>query len=148
MSIRIWMCGIIVGVFILGNAWAAAEKTAEPAAQANVQTMEQAAGIKIKSLHLSAAGNLIDFRYKVTDPEKATSFFRDKKNQPYLIDSATGALFSVPNTKIGALRTSPKNLVADKVNFMMFANPGAFLKRGSKVTLVIGALKAENLTVE
>jgi len=142
---RFLVCGIIVGLLVWVSTWAEANK---PASHASVQRLEQAAGIQIKSLRLSAAGNLIDLRYKVTDPEKATTFFEEKRNQPYLIDLATGVRLSIPETKIGALRTSPKNMVADKVNFMMFANPGAFLKRGSKVTVVIGVFKAENLIVE
>lgn len=58
-------------------------------------------------------------------------------------------MLSIPEVaKIGSMRSSAKNLVADKVYFMMFANPAMLLKKGGKVTVVIGNFKVENLSVE
>lgn len=146
---RFCFFGFIAGMFLVGVIRVtAAEKPAKAAAGEDQRKLEETAGIRISSLRLSAAGNLIDLRFKIMDAEKATSFFKEKENQPYLVDAATGARLVVPNTKIGDLKTSPKNLVAGKTSFMLFANPGGFLKQGSKVILIIGALKTDNLVVE
>ncbi len=100
------------------------------------------------SLRLSANGYMVDFRYKVLDPEKAATL-GDPKAKPYIVDQATGAKLVVPRSpKVGPLRQSAENLTAGKVYFTMFSNTGKAVKAGSKVTVVIGDFKAENLVVE
>jgi len=103
-------------------------------------------GIKIEGIRLSAAGYMLDFRYRVIDPEKAAPLF-DRQTKPYLIDQESGAKFIVPSPpKVGPLRTSNPPQ-ADRTYFILFANPGKYVKQGNKVTVVIGEFKAENLTV-
>jgi hypothetical protein len=109
--------------------------------------IEEAWGIKILSLRLSANGYMLDFRYRLIDPKKAASLF-DIRNKPYLIDQASGVKCYVPNPpKVGSLRTT-KNPEPNKNYFILFANPGKFIKAGNKVTVVVGDFRAENLTVE
>ena len=116
--------------------------------QAGMKSMEETWGIRVKSLRLSAGGNLVDLRYQVTNVEKASGLLNNKDVKPYIIDRTTGAVLSIPDVaKVGALRSSPKDLLVGKIYFMMFANPG-LVKRESKATVVIGDFKAENLTVE
>ncbi len=92
---------------------------------------------------MSAAGFIIDFRYRVIDSEKAAPLF-NRKTKPYLIDQASGMKLAVPNPpKIGPLRTSNKPQ-ANRV----FANSGGFIESGNRVTVVIGDFKADNLVVE
>jgi hypothetical protein len=126
--------------------------TPEPKKQAEVsppvsEDLEQKWGIKITSLQLSANGFVVDFRYKVLDPEKAATLGK-RENKPLLIDQATGAKFRVPTTpKVGSLRQTAVHPTAGKVYFMLFAT-GKLVKPGNKVTLVIGDFRAENLVVE
>lgn len=90
---------------------------------------------------------MLDFRYRVLDAEKASPLF-SRKIKPYLIDQATGATFGVPEPpKVGALRQTRKP-VADRNYFIIFANPGEYIKKGSKVTVVIGDVRIENLIVD
>jgi len=112
--------------------------------------VEQEYGIKIQSLRLSAAGYMLDFRYKVLDPEKALPIL-DGKISPYLIDEATGAKFLVPAPpKIGALRNKVRNGLpeAGRTYFIMFGNPWQYVKAGNKVAVVVGDFKADNITVQ
>jgi hypothetical protein len=105
-------------------------------------------GIEVKTVRLTAGGSLLDFRYRVTDPEKA-SFLLKAKEKPCLIHIPTGARFSIPEmAKIGAMRTSTKNLATGKDYFMMFANEGRLVKKGERVTVIIGDFRAENVAVE
>jgi len=117
---------------------------AEPAQGAEVKL-----GIRMEGLRLSAAGYILDFRYRVVDPEKAATLL-DRKIRPYLLDEASGAQLGVPDTaKLGQLRTTGRNKVtADQDYFILFANPGRFVQAGSKMTLVMGDLRIENLVVE
>jgi hypothetical protein len=85
----------------------------------------------------------------VIDPEKASLLFKSKEKSPILVDQATGAILRIPSmAKMGSLRTSMKNPVEGKTYFMLFANPGGLVKKGGKVTLLVGDLKTENLVVE
>ncbi len=105
-------------------------------------------GIRVVSLRQTANGHLLDFRYRVVDPEKAALLLR-REHKPVLIDEATGKKFPVPQMpKIGALRQSSLAPEAGKVYFILFKNPFGLLKSGSKVTVVIGDFKAENLVVD
>jgi len=113
----------------------------------NYQDINEKWGIKALSMRLSAGGYMLDFRYRVTDAEKASPLF-SRAIKPFLIDQATSAKFLVAESpKVGALRQTRKPK-ADKNYFIIFANPGNYVKKGSKVTVVIGELKIEDLVVE
>jgi hypothetical protein len=120
-----------------------ADATAAPVAEAT-----HASGVKIEALRLSAAGYMIDLRYRVVDREKALPIF-ERKARPMLIDAA-GAQLAVPNTpKLGQLRsTGTRNVKEDRVYSMIFANPGRYVERGAKLTLVIGDARFDGLVVE
>lgn len=113
-------------------------------------SVEESWGIRIEGLRLSANGSMLDFRYRIIDPEKATPLVRPSV-KPHLIDQASGATLTVPvYAKLGPMRAvarygAPK---ADRIYFVLFANPGGFVKAGNKVTVVIGKFRAENLVVE
>ena len=105
-------------------------------------------GIELAALRSSANGYVIDFRYKVLDPDKAAVLVQ-KENKPYLIDQATGARLLVPNTpKLGPLRQTAQKPSAGKVYFALFSNPGKVVKPGNKVTVVIGDFRAKDLVVQ
>jgi len=114
------------------------------------ESLEEKWGIRIESLRLSAAGNLLDFRYRIIDPERALPLV-DRRNEAYLIDQESGTTLSVPSgAKVGPLRQTvrygkPKQ---DRIYFVLFANPGGIVKAGSKVTVVIGEFTAGNLVVQ
>lgn len=117
--------------------------------QQKKMSLEEQWGVKIESLRISAAGNLLDFRYRIIDPEKA-SYLVDRRNKPYMIDQASGRVLSVPTTaKVGPLRQTVRYGLPqkDKIYFILFGNPHV-IKPGDKVTVVIGEFKAENIIVE
>jgi len=110
-------------------------------------SMEERWGVKVLPIQLSAGGYMIDFRYRVLDPEKAMPLF-DRKIKPYLVDEATGAMLVVPEPpKVGALRTT-REPQRDRIYFILFANPGRYVQKGKRVTVVIGDFKVENLIVD
>jgi hypothetical protein len=118
-----------------------------PAAEDVRSAMEVQWGVKVLPIRLSAEGYMLDFRYRVLDTEKATPLF-DWKIKPYLVDEATGAVLAVPEPpKVGALRNTRKPQ-PDRNYFILFANPGRYVQKGKRVTVVIGDFKAEHLVVE
>lgn len=124
-------------------------KTLANAMQERMATagMTEKWGIEVAAIHTAAAGNMIDFRYKVLDPKKAETLF-SKKTKPYLVHQKTGKVLEVPRTaKVGPLMSSyhPKQ---DRTYWMFFGNQTKLVQKGDKVTVVIGDFKAENLVVE
>jgi hypothetical protein len=109
--------------------------------------IEKKWGIRPVAVLLSAGGYMLDFRYHVSDAEKAAPLF-SRQIKPYIIEQSSGAKFFVPETaKVGALRQTRKPY-PDKNYFIIFGNPAKYVKKGNKVTVVIGDLKIENLAVE
>lgn len=124
------------------------EPPPEPAVDHAAAAMREQWGIEISSVRLSAGGYIIDFRYKVFDPVKAKALAA-RENKPYLIDQASGYKLLVPNTpKLGPLRQTTKKLKKGTIYFALFANPGRLVKSGSKVTVVIGEFRVENIEVQ
>ena len=119
---------------------------AEPSAATGAD-LEAKWGITVLSTRLTAAGCMIDFRYRVLDAQKAAKL-SDPHVHPYIIDEATGARFIVPAPpKVGQMRNT-RPPIADRNYFILFANPANHIKTGGNVTVVIGDLKIEHLVVE
>lgn len=146
------LCGIVLATALAGCAstpeggYSYGEERQTPT---TTQGAEARLGICMEGLRLSASGYILDFRYRVVDPAKAAPLL-DRKIRPYLLDVASGAQLGVPDTaKLGQLRTTGRNKVlTDQDYFILFANPGRFVKAGNKMTLVMGDLRIENLSVE
>jgi hypothetical protein len=122
----------------------------ETAPDAYSHALKERWGIEVIGIRRTAAEYMLNFQYRVTDPDKALALF-DRKIKPYLIDQTSGAAMMVPSPpKIGPLRQTTRNSgpVAGKTYFIFFANPAKFIKQGNKVTVVIGDFRAENLTVK
>jgi hypothetical protein len=110
-------------------------------------SIEEKWGIKIGAIRLTARDYMLDFRYRVKDPDKAAPILR-RGQEAFLIDQATGKKLPVPTTKVGPMRSTTVQPKADRQYVVLFSNLNKIVKRGNKVTVVIGDFKAENLTVE
>ncbi|MBI5674690.1 MAG: hypothetical protein HZC48_02520 [Nitrospirae bacterium] len=138
---------IILALFLPAIASETGSKEQGISSPAKQVDIKEKWGVQILGIRLAAGGNMLDFRYRVLDTAKASSFF-DRKTRPYLINQANGTTLLVPNAhKLGPLRQTPKTPLADKNYFIFFANPGV-VKSGDKVTVVVGDFKAENLVVQ
>jgi len=105
-------------------------------------------GIEALRVTLSANDYMVDFRYRVIDPKKAAKAV-NRKDQPYVRHSNTGLTTKVPApANIGALRHTGRNLKKGVPYFVLFANPGKTIKRGDKVTVVMGGYTLENVSVQ
>jgi hypothetical protein len=103
-------------------------------------------GIQADSVRLSGHGHIVIFRYRVIDPIKALTVI-NPQTKPRIIDQESGRQLSVPNLRmIGSFRTTPRKLIPGRTYFVAFSNDGA-VRNGSKVTVVLGDLKIENLVV-
>lgn len=144
----LWLMGIII--FILQGCAPQAQNL-DPGAKTGESptNVEEKWGIRPESIMVSGAGHLIDFRYRVTDPEKAVKILGEPKLKTYLVDEASGVKLAVPSSpKVGSLRQTTMTPEEGRLYFCMFSNPNNLIKPGSKVTVVMGDLRAEDLVVQ
>jgi len=122
---------------------------AETPAPTRQSEIEEKWGVHIEGIKVSAAGYMLDFRYRVIDAEKAVALL-DPRFKPFLMDQASGARFVVPApAKIGPLRQTNRGgkPIAGRTYFILFANPGKYVKPGNKVSVNIGEFMAKDMTV-
>ncbi len=104
-------------------------------------------GVDSLSVKAVESGEIIRFSYHVLNADKAKAL-NDKKSEPVLIDLRAGVKLVVPSLeKVGQLRQS-STPEAGRSYWMAFSNPRREVKRGDRVTVVIGTFRAEGLVVE
>ena len=137
---------VTLGAPIVTSATSVPGPEAEKGKQARDQVLQDQWGIELTAIRITAAGHMVDFRYRVLDADKAAPLFK-RQTKPYLIHQASGKVLAVPNTaKVGSLRNT--NIPQQgRIYWMFFGNKG-LVKAGDKVTVVIGDCKAEDLVVQ
>lgn len=104
-------------------------------------------GVDIVGIRRVSSGLMMRLDYRVLDPARAAAL-TNRKARPYLIDEATGIALAVPAMEnIGELRQVAP-LEPGRTYFMIFGNPGGLVKHAGRVTLVVGAFRAEGLVVD
>lgn len=124
------------------------EKSAKPEKNKSAESAKEKWGVDNFKVRLTAAGYMLDVRYRVIDKIKAKPLF-SRKLRPFAIEEGSGVKYGVPaSPKVGFLRQAPQFVKENKEYFLMIANPGNRIKAGDKLTLIIGDFRIEHLTVE
>lgn len=149
---RSWMRHLVPAAAILGAVaiagCASAPKT--PAAAATGLPSLQAgepSGVEVVAVRRLAAGRLLDFRFRVVDPAKASPLLL-RGTPARLVHESTGARMDIPETKVGRMRQSTLAPEKDRVYFMLFDAAGRGVSPGDKVTVIVGEHRFEHLTVQ
>lgn len=109
--------------------------------------MKREWGVEVLGVRQTAAGYMLEFRYRVLDAARAKPLF-ERRTRPVLVDQESGVSLVVPAPpKTGALRNSNPPL-AGHTYWMFFGNPGGFVKPGRRVSVVIGEFRAEGIVVQ
>jgi hypothetical protein len=109
--------------------------------------LERMWGIHILGVRLVSSDWMLQFKYRVIDPEKA-KLLLDHQAKPYLTDKTSGAMLAVPAMEnIGELR-QVSSLAAGRDYFIIFGNANKVVQRGGRVNIEIGAFLADDLVVE
>jgi hypothetical protein len=145
---------ILVPFLVLGTA-AKANTNQTPELGTNnllQQSMDQKIiedwGIELVAMRTTAAGHMVDFRFRVVDAEKAAPLLKQQTKR-YLVHQASGKVLSVPNTaKVGLLSNSTTNPQNGRTYWMFFGNHHKLVQKGDKVTVAIGEFRAIDLEVE
>jgi len=109
--------------------------------------MKRQWGVEVLYVRQTAAGYMLEFRYKVLDAAKAKPLF-ERQTKPLLTHVESGARLIVPTpAKTGALRNSNPPL-AGHTYWMFFANPGKLVQPGDHVDIDIGEFRVAGLVVQ
>ncbi len=100
-------------------------------------------GIRFKRVNLLANGGAVEFRFLVTDPDKANTYMHDPEYMPVLIAEDSGARVEPPDWAHG-------NLVFRAASGYphMYSNPGGVIQPGRPITIEFGDLRLEHIMVE
>ncbi len=104
-------------------------------------------GVDELSAKLAESGALVRFSFRVVDATKA-QVLQDKQAVPSMLDQAANVALVIPTLeKVGPLRQSMPT-ENGKSYWMAFSNKGSPVKRGHRVSVVIGPVRIDGLIVQ
>lgn len=104
-------------------------------------------GIDIIGVRLLSSDWMLQFKYRIIDPEKAKTLMV-RQAKPYLVDQVSGAKLAVPAMEnIGELRQTPMP-TEGRTYFIIFGNANKIVQRGNRVNIEIGSFIADEMIVE
>ena len=98
-------------------------------------------GISVTLLGVTGGGGMIEFRYQVVDPDKASLLLHDEDRTPILVAEATGETLGM----VSRPHAHKAELQLGRTYFFMLANTLNALRDGTKVTVIIGDVRLEHL---
>jgi hypothetical protein len=104
--------------------------------------IEERFGIRITSIVLTAGDGLIDFRYRVLDPNKARELGHYDSTMPMLIAEDTNEV--VETTAMGF---HTHNVDQGRIYYALFRNTSNRVLHGSQVTVKIGDLTLKHIPI-
>jgi hypothetical protein len=137
----VFLLALLIWMIISRNpATAGQPPAADPQA---IAAFEAATGLRLSHVAVIGGGGLIDVRYQVIDPDKALIVF-DREQRPTIVDEATGTAASTPWMD----HSHAASLRAGQSYYLVLSNPGGVIKPGRAVSVVIGDLRLEHVTVQ
>ena len=139
---------LVIGVssYQFGVLSAAAKHEPEhplPETVINAQTLEEEYGIQMTLVAVTAAGGLVDVRYKVIDPEKASLLATEEDGIMPMVYVENGDLMLMPDAH---MRT--QKLIAGRMYFSLIPNAQNIVKRGSSVIVVFNDIALEPMITQ
>jgi hypothetical protein len=138
---------LLVGVGCAGAQARKGDRLDEALAVSDAAAIRERWGVDVLGLHPTAAGAVLDFRYRVVDARKAAPLF-DPRAPAGVVDLDSREAARVASSpKLGQMRPR-KNPVEGKSYFVLFDNSARQLGPGSRVAVVIGEFAVRDLRVE
>ncbi|NOT84738.1 MAG: hypothetical protein HOP02_08180 [Methylococcaceae bacterium] len=109
------------------------------------EQLEAQYGIRITLIAVTAVGGIVDFRYKVVDPEKASNLLHDPANAPTLTAVDTGLTLSP--THMGR-HHNQMTMKRGAVPFTFYPNVRNAVKAGTPVSVAFGKIKVTPIAAQ
>lgn len=107
-----------------------------------VDNLAQRSGVKITRVAVTGDGGLVDLRFAVVDPDLANAL-HDETTPPAVVDEKSGLVVHellMNHSHTGAYK-------AGVTYYLVFNNPGNWIHRGSKVSVLLGNAQVEHVRV-
>ena len=100
-------------------------------------------GVKLVYVAITGGGGLIDLRFQVIDPDKASAV-HEEETPPTIVDETTGLVVS--ELLMGHAHTAP--FTAGQTYYLIFENPGNIVQSGDKVSVLLGNAEVDHVIVK
>jgi len=104
--------------------------------------LAQRSGVKITQVAVTGDGGLVDLRFRVIDPERASSV-HDPATPPAVVDEESGLV--VHELFMNHSHSGPYQ--AGVTYYLVFTNPGNWIHHGSRVSVMLGNAQVEHVLV-
>ncbi len=131
----------VLGTWLLTSSQFSGHET--ESAAASQSAFEEATGIQLVRIAVTAGGGMLDLRYRVLDPDKAI-VVHDKQKPPTIYHEASGQSASRPWMP----HHGSSELDLARTYYELIVNPGGIIKRGDRVTLVVGDVRMTHVIVQ
>ncbi len=132
------------GLFLLtGNHAAGHAKLKALPPVVSQQGLLDAVGARVLRVAASGDGGLLDLRYQVVDEDKAAAL-HDEKWPPALVDENSGQV--IGRLLMGHAHSG--TFKAGVTYFYVFEDPGGLVKRGDRVSAVLGPARVQHIQVQ
>jgi hypothetical protein len=136
------VAGALVFALALGGGSRAGGRHPLPPVVSAVGLAERS-GVRVVRIAVTGGGGLLDVRYEVIDPGRAAGL-HDAATPPAVVDERTGA--PIEGLLMGhAPHSRPK---AGVTSVLIFVNAGNLVRRGDRVSLVLGGARLEHVVVQ
>ena len=105
--------------------------------------LAERSGVRLVQVAVTGGGGLLDVRYQVVDPNKAVTV-HENQTPPALIDERTGLVLDrllMGHAHKGELKPAV-------TYYLVFENTGNWVRRGSKVSVLLGDAQVEHVVVK
>jgi hypothetical protein len=154
---RVRIAGFLAGVLIAAGIgalvlWLPQRSSGEPSVKpppewqrpsVSASGLAERSGVRLVRVAVTGGGGLLDLRYQVVDPNKAVAVHEDQ-TPPAIIDERTGLVIDrllMGHAHHGELKPAVSY-------YLVFENTGNWVRRGSKVTVLLGDAQVEHVVVK
>ncbi|QKE83926.1 hypothetical protein [Arthrobacter sp. NEB 688] len=101
-------------------------------------------GAKITLLGVTGGGGMVELRYQVTDPDKASLLLHQEDKRPVLVVEDTGAVLAM----VSRPHNHKAELTLGGTYFFLMANTRNALHDGTRVTVIVGDVRLEHVVAQ
>jgi hypothetical protein len=130
--VAILACALLVG-------WAGARMTSAPPEPTipDHADIEAAWGVRFTSLTVTADGGIVDLRFVVLDPSRATALMADKETAPRVAVESDGEVVMSPTMALH------RGLKPGRTYFLLYRNTGGLVRSGHEVSILAADLRID-----
>lgn len=137
------LLSLLIGAAVIFSAQKFKTTASEQDQVAMEAAIEEQYGIRIVRISTTADKALLDFRFQIVDPEKATNYMHGPYSKlPVLIVEKTGTRLDPPS------HTHHANYEFGRVFYQFYRNPKGAVIAGTEVSVILGDLYLKHLIVQ